>query len=306
MDNPITTSLPADLPTNWTQYQVVSPNGTEAGLDEQHGYNYLMTQVNNAQNAAKECGEALGDMTGADIPVSGSDSTRISTALSNKAGGADHKIKTYTDYGDIGLSGTEITVAQIFAALPIGSALYTNNSPTSCLGADFRPSTDIYGLLLARKITDSSMLLEWHSPLNYDGTVTGDYTSAYRSLSTTPWSGWAPEATATAPQEYDLPLASNVTKMYSCRYSRDQFGRVVCYGTMTPTREITSGITIATLPAGYRPTNALRVAGIAVDQSGFASAIGIGVATTGEVSVRGDTVPSTAQYVSFSVTFQST
>ena len=224
--------------------------------------------------------------------------------MSNKAGGADHKIKTYTDYGDIGLSGTEITVAQIFAALPIGSALYTNNSPTSCLGADFRPSNVIYGLLLARKITDNSMLLEWHSPLNYDGTIAGDYTSAYRSLSTTPWSGWAPEATATAPQEYDLPLASNVTKMYSCRYSRDQFGRVVCYGTMTPTREITSGITIATLPAGYRPTNALRVAGIVVDQSGFASVIGIGIATTGEVSVRGDTVPSTAQYVSFSVVFQ--
>ena len=243
-------------------------------------------------------------LTGADINVSGTDATSISTALSNKAGGADHKIKTYTDYGDIGLSGTEITVAQIFAALPIGSALYTNNSPTSCLGADFRPSTVIYGLLLARKITDSSMLLEWHSPLNYDGTVAGDYTSAYRSLSTTPWSGWAPEATATAPQEYDLPLASNVTKMYSCRYSRDQFGRVVCYGTMTPTREITSGITIATLPAGYRPTNALRVAGIVVDQSGFASVIGIGIATTGEVSVRGDTVPSTAQYVSFLVAFQ--
>lgn len=159
-------------------------------------------------------------LTGADIKVSSSDETSVSTALSNKAGGADHKIKTYTDYGDIGLSGTEITVAQIFAALPIGSALYTNNSPTSCLGADFRPSTVIYGLLLARKITDSSMLLEWHSPLNYDGRIAGDYTSAYRSLSTTPWSGWAPEATATAPQEYDLPLASNVTKMYSCRYSR--------------------------------------------------------------------------------------
>ena len=62
--------------------------------------------------------------------------------MSNKAGGADHKIKTYTDYGDIGLSGTEITVAQILAALPIGSALYTNNSPTSCLGADFRFRVD--------------------------------------------------------------------------------------------------------------------------------------------------------------------
>lgn len=103
MSNPITVELPADLPTNWQQYQVVSPNGTEAGLDEQHGYNYLMEQVNNAQTAAKECGEALGDtvpasreinghpltddvtLTGADINVSGTDSTSISTALSNKA-----------------------------------------------------------------------------------------------------------------------------------------------------------------------------------------------------------------------------
>ena len=114
----------------------------------------------------------------------------------------------------------------------------------------------------------------------------------------------SPSPTATAPQEYALPLTAYVTALYGCRYSRDQFGRVVCYGTMEPTREITSGITIATLPAGYRPTNTLRVAGIVVDQSGFASVIGIGIATTGEVSVRGDTVPSTAQYVSFSVVFQ--
>lgn len=103
MSNPITVELPADLPTNWQQYQVVSPNGTEAGLDEQHGYNYLMKQVNNAQTAASECGEALESavpasrkinnknlssdvtLTGADINVSGTDSTSISTALSNKA-----------------------------------------------------------------------------------------------------------------------------------------------------------------------------------------------------------------------------
>ena len=229
---------------------------------------------------------------------------QIDSALSNKADGADHKIKTYTAYTDLGLSGDAITVAQIFTALPIGSTLYTNNAPTSCLGADLRPSSGIYGLLLARKITDTSMLLEWHSPLNNDGTISGDYTGTYRSLSATPWSGWALGATATAPQEYDLPLTAYVTALYGCRYSRDQFGRVVCYGTMEPTREISTGITIATLPAGYRPTNTLRVAGIVVDQSGFASAIGIGVAATGEISVRGNTVPSTAQYVSFSVAFQ--
>lgn len=45
--------LPADLPENWTSQQTVAPTGAEAGLDEQHGYNYLMKQVNNAQKALK-------------------------------------------------------------------------------------------------------------------------------------------------------------------------------------------------------------------------------------------------------------
>ena len=62
MPNPITTNLPADLPTDWQQYQVVSPNGTEAGLSEQHGYNYLMEQVNAAQEGVNALGEAFEDV----------------------------------------------------------------------------------------------------------------------------------------------------------------------------------------------------------------------------------------------------
>ena len=45
--------LPADLPENWTAEQIVAPTGAEVGLNEQHGYNYLMRQVNNAQKALK-------------------------------------------------------------------------------------------------------------------------------------------------------------------------------------------------------------------------------------------------------------
>lgn len=45
--------LPADLPENWTSGQIIAPTGAEVGLDEQHGYNYLMKQVNNAQKALK-------------------------------------------------------------------------------------------------------------------------------------------------------------------------------------------------------------------------------------------------------------
>lgn len=42
-------NLPADLPTDWTQGQIISPNGTEVGLSKQHGYNYLNEQVNDTQ-----------------------------------------------------------------------------------------------------------------------------------------------------------------------------------------------------------------------------------------------------------------
>mgnify|MGYP007055259675 CR=1 FL=1 len=45
--------LPADLPENWTSGQIIAPTGAEAGLDDRHGYNYLMRQVNNAQKALK-------------------------------------------------------------------------------------------------------------------------------------------------------------------------------------------------------------------------------------------------------------
>lgn len=57
--NPITTPLPADLPTNWAYGQTVGPDGTAVGLSEQHGYNYLMEQVNAAQEAANTLGEAF-------------------------------------------------------------------------------------------------------------------------------------------------------------------------------------------------------------------------------------------------------
>ena len=58
-DNPITVILPADLPEDWEENDIVAPNGTDAGQTEQHGYNYLMEQVNAAQTALNEVGEAF-------------------------------------------------------------------------------------------------------------------------------------------------------------------------------------------------------------------------------------------------------
>lgn len=73
---PITTPLPADLPENWSMGQTVAPAGTDVGLTQQHGYNYLMQQVNAAQEAVNTINNAfenipdnddLDDLTAADI-----------------------------------------------------------------------------------------------------------------------------------------------------------------------------------------------------------------------------------------------
>lgn len=58
-ENPIKTPLPADLPEDWVYGQTVGPNGTDAGLTEQHGYNYLMQQVNTAQEGVNTIAEAF-------------------------------------------------------------------------------------------------------------------------------------------------------------------------------------------------------------------------------------------------------
>nr|DAP41352.1 MAG TPA: putative tail fiber protein [Caudoviricetes sp.] len=72
--------LPADLPENWTSQQTVAPTGAEVGLDEQHGYNYLMKQVNNAQKAATALNEGklgLHDTAVNGVVASGSNYVRF-------------------------------------------------------------------------------------------------------------------------------------------------------------------------------------------------------------------------------------
>ena len=77
----ITTALPHDLPENWTDTQFVSPGGTEVGLTEKHGYNYLMKQVNEAQKAVNELDDALGTIYVSPLDRATPDTTGFSTLL---------------------------------------------------------------------------------------------------------------------------------------------------------------------------------------------------------------------------------
>lgn len=65
-ENPITVNLPADLPEDWVENQIVAPEGQSAGLSQQHGYNYLMEMVNAAQEAATQIGAAFSGLATAE------------------------------------------------------------------------------------------------------------------------------------------------------------------------------------------------------------------------------------------------
>lgn len=209
-------------------------------------------------------------LTGADINVSGTDATSISTALSNKADGATHKLQTYTAYTDIGLSGTDITLAQILEKLPMNSELSVYNTDSASLSDEYIPSVGKYGVFTARKAAGNLLIVEWHTPLNGNGTRAGDYTGTYRSTSTPPWSGWAPVATATPPQEYDLPLANGLQKIHSV-YWKDQFNIVSGYFNVQIPNSggLSSGTQIAALPEGFRPGHLAYFPGVVSDGTSF-------------------------------------
>lgn len=64
------TPLPADLPENWTPGQTIAPAGADVGLSEQHGYNYLNKQVNDAQRGVNQLYESTAPKEAA-LPAGG-------------------------------------------------------------------------------------------------------------------------------------------------------------------------------------------------------------------------------------------
>ena len=68
------------------------------------------------------------------------------------------------------------------------------------------------------------------------------------------WNPWRLLATATPPQEFDLPLADNWTTQQASTYFKTQEGIVVARIAIKSTAEYTSGGLLFTLPEGFRPS----------------------------------------------------
>lgn len=193
---------------------------------------------------------ALGGMrasaTGDDIPTSASDSTSISSQLSNL------KIKTYTSFIQLGLSG-EIAPDQLFNALPTGSILITSCGIPNTLSE--RPTESQYGYIFCYKMSDATASFEWGEPPSGSGGYGNLYRAQYRTLSSPSFTGWRKLATATPPQEFDLPLVDGCTPQYthSCIYYKTQETIVGVNVALIGEIPANSDVIIGTLPVGFRP-----------------------------------------------------
>lgn len=147
--------LPADLPENWTSGQIVAPTGAEAGLDDQHGYNYLMKQVNNAQKAAKALNAGKADSVDPHdlfIPITGWQT--------------DTEVAEYPHYIDITADVTSTTVVSVSidpaSADVAGKAMLVN--PETRTGAI---------RIRAHNIPTAEISARWY-PIKYGGQFYGD------------------------------------------------------------------------------------------------------------------------------------
>lgn len=147
--------LPADLPENWTSQQTVAPTGAEVGMDEQHGYNYLMKQVNNAQKAAKALNEGKADSVDPHdlfIPITGWQT--------------DTEVAEYPHYIDITADVTSTTVVSVSidpaSADVAGKAMLVN--PETRTGAI---------RIRAHNIPTAEISARWY-PIKYGGQFYGD------------------------------------------------------------------------------------------------------------------------------------
>ena len=147
--------LPADLPETWTSGQIIAPTGAEAGLDDQHGYNYLMKQVNNAQKAATALNEGKADSVvphDLSIPITGWQT--------------DTEVAEYPHYIDITADVTSTTVVSVSidpASADVASKAMLVNPETRTGAIRIR----------AHNIPTAEISARWY-PIKYGGQFYGD------------------------------------------------------------------------------------------------------------------------------------
>lgn len=120
------------------------------------------------------------------------------------------------------------------------------------------------------------------------------------------WTDWIHIATATPPQEYDLPLAEGLIQSSASWYSMDQFNQVHVHGAISAGSSGSLGwdTLVATLPEGYRPSVKIEAAAT-FDSDGTSGCGAVAVSEDGTIKAFPD-ISAPKKVVYFDVVFLAT
>lgn len=99
---------------------------------------------------------------------------------------------------------------------------------------------------------------------------------------------WVKLATATPPQEYDLPLAEGWQAIIPSLYAKNQFSEVTINARLKYTGNFERGAVFATLPEGYRPNKQVTVFARVVNSQNQSNFGHIDITQDGEMFLYAD------------------
>lgn len=183
--------------------------------------------------------------------------------LLTKANENEHKLKTYTDLTQIGITVGEETFDGIAGAMLDGSKL--TFSVNTAQNADIYPYP--YGVCEVIRVSAARILFEFA-----DNNGSRHWNGAYYYTASPTFAGWSLIATATPPQEYDLPLAAGWAHLNNTDplvYGKDGTGKVKLYGCIIAPTSPKIGAVVANFPAGYIPARQVWVMAVGVSGTSY-------------------------------------
>ena len=188
-------------------------------------------------------------LTGEDIPAGAEDEKTLSSHLAELDSALSNRLLKTGDtmMGDLLLGAQTMGVHGA-----VGAYVDTTNAVTFIDTFDMDRNNGSRIQLISNRTDINSCSLQFWKRVNGEFFYLGDF------------------ATATKPQEFDLPLAEGWSAMPSCKASYFKTQESVVYVTLNvvPDHAIASQETICTLPAGFRPAHMIKVPVVAIMQDG--------------------------------------
>ena len=166
-NKPLPSNPVADIPQNWTDGQIVAPSGTDVGLTSKHGWNYIMSKINEALIALGLINDSFANLA---------DSSSVTQEVKGAVNGTAGSLAKFTAANKVGAGPALGNSTTTFLrndgswAAPTGTTYAAGSVPANTSIAANGSVKNVYDALKAYSSTGTLSASGWDS--NNQQTVT--------------------------------------------------------------------------------------------------------------------------------------